>query len=46
MSGLVRMAEQMGYVRRGDTVAVLAGVRSEIDTGRRATDLLRLVQVP
>jgi pyruvate kinase len=46
MSELVRMAEQMGYVRRGDTVAVLAGVRSEIDTGRRATDLLRLVQVP
>jgi len=46
MSDLVCMARDQGHVRRGDTVAVLAGVRSKHDVGGRATDLLRLVTVP
>jgi pyruvate kinase len=46
MSDLVCIARDQGYVRRGDTVAVLAGVRSKHDVGGRATDLLRLVDVP
>jgi pyruvate kinase len=45
MNDLVRIARDEGYVRRGDTVAVLAGVRGRNES-RGCTDLLRLVRVP
>jgi hypothetical protein len=46
VSNLVDQARDLGHVRSGELVAVLAGAGGGVAAKDRATDLLHLVRVP